>query len=75
MVKNFENGSFRLPLFHYSRTFSLIDVWRALIAAVDTKYITYAGDDDLQIPSGMHAAVAFLEENPAYVAASALTQT
>lgn len=69
LVKHFENGSFRLRLFHYPRTVPLIGVWRALIAAVDTKYITYAGDDDLQIPSGMHAAVAFLEENPAYVAA------
>ncbi|CBS91655.1 glycosyltransferase family 2 protein [Azospirillum lipoferum] len=69
LVKYFENGNFRLRIFHYSHTVPLTGVWRALIAAVDTKYITYAGDDDLQIPSGMHAAVAFLEENPTYVAA------
>lgn len=69
LINCFKNEKFRLRCFHYSRTVPLTGVWRALISAVDTKYVTYAGDDDLQIPSGMHAAIAFLEGNPAYVAA------
>lgn len=65
----FRNCRFDIRIIHCPRSMPLIDVWRAMINAVCTKYITYAGDDDLQVPNGLDAAVDFLEKNPGYVAA------
>lgn len=62
-------GTYRIRLFRFPPAVPLIGVWRAMVAAVDTKYVTFAGDDDLQVPGGLRAGVAFLEQEPGYAAA------
>jgi glycosyltransferase domain-containing protein len=68
----FGGERYRVRLFHYPRSVTLLGVWRAMIAAVDTKYVTFAGDDDLQIPGGLRAGIAFLEKEPGYAGAKCM---
>lgn len=69
LAEHFCRGGYRIRLLHFPRSVPLGGVWRVMVAAVDTKYVTFAGDDDLQIPGSLRAGLAFLESEPSYAGA------
>lgn len=68
LADRFGQGAYQVRLLQYPASMALVDVWRSMIAEVKTPYVTYAGDDDLQIPVSLQGAVDFLESNQDYVA-------
>ncbi|KJS35655.1 MAG: hypothetical protein VR70_15730 [Rhodospirillaceae bacterium BRH_c57] len=54
---------------HVPREVQVGELWQIILDEVTTPYVTYAGDDDLQFPSALDAAVRFLEENDEYIGA------
>lgn len=40
-----------------------------MLDEIKTPYVAFAGDDDFQVPTGLHQCVEFLDNNPDYIAA------
>lgn len=55
--------------YHHWPGLALHPTMQRLTEAIETAYVTYAGDDDLHVQAGVQAVVAFLERRPDHAAA------
>lgn len=53
----------------FDRSFRLVDKLATVVPSVATPYVVLVPDDDIVLPSGIAAALAFLQDNPDHVVA------